>query len=110
MGGAAGGRRRDSPLGVEDAEEGGASPVLPRQREDGPQVVEVDVALGQRALQPGLLEGGPLLLQGPSAAQVTLADRTGNSVKGDASASLVPRRGRRGRGGLNFTALDNHGF
>lgn len=62
---------------MKDAKEGGASPVLTRQRENGPQVVEGDVALGQRALQPGLLEGGPLLLQGPSAAQVTLVDRGG---------------------------------
>lgn len=37
--------RSDSPLGVEDAKEGGPPPVLARQREDGPQVVEGDVAL-----------------------------------------------------------------
>lgn len=36
----------DSPLGVEDAVEGGSPPVLARQRVDGPQVVEGDVALG----------------------------------------------------------------
>lgn len=67
---------------MEDAKEGGASPVGARQREDGPQVVEGDVALGQRALQPGLLEGGPLLLQGPSAAQVALIDRRGGCQQG----------------------------
>lgn len=66
--------RRDSPLGVEDAEEGGSAPVLARQREDGPQVVEGDVALGEGALQPGFLEGGPLLLQGPGAAQIPLME------------------------------------
>lgn len=67
---------------MEDAEEGGASPVRARQREDGPQFVEGDVALGQRALQPGLLEGGPLLLQGPRAAQVALMDRRGQCQRG----------------------------
>lgn len=91
-------RRRDSPLGVKDAKEGGAPPVLTRQRENGPQVVEGDVALGQRAIQPGLLEGGPLLLQGPSAAQVTLVDGEGNVSK---TAPLY---------WSDFTALGNHGF
>lgn len=44
------GHRCDSPLCVEDAVEGGAPPVLPRQGEDGPQVVEGDVALWEGAL------------------------------------------------------------
>lgn len=66
--------RCDSPLGVEDAVEGGSAPVHARQREDGPQVVEGDVALGEGALQSGLLEGGPLLLQGPGATQIPLRE------------------------------------
>lgn len=57
---------------MEDAVERGSPPILARQREDGPQVVEGDVALGEGALQPGFLEGGPLLLQGPSTAQIPL--------------------------------------
>lgn len=94
---------------MEDAEEGGASPVLARQREDGPQVVEGDVALGQRAIQPGLLEGGPLLLQGPSAAQVALVGRRGTLLAGQLRFIGPPRRVQE-RGGLDFTALDNHGL
>lgn len=67
--------QQHSPLGVEDTVEGGSPPVLTRQREDGPQVVEGDVALGDGALQPGFLEGGPLLLQGPGTTQITLRER-----------------------------------
>lgn len=63
---------RNSPLGMEDAVEGGASPVLARQREHSSEVVEGDMALWEGALQPGFLEGGPLLLQGPGATQVPL--------------------------------------
>lgn len=59
---------------MKDAVEGRPPPVGPRQREDGPQVVEGDVALRQGALQPGFLEGGPLLLQGPGTAQITLKE------------------------------------
>lgn len=65
-------RCSDPPLGVEDAVERGPSPVLARQREDGPQVVEGDVTLWEGALQPGFLEGGPLLLQGPGTSQIPL--------------------------------------
>lgn len=67
---------------MEDAEEGGSAPVLARQREDGPQVVEGDVALGEGALQPGFLEGGPLLLQGPGSAQIPLMEDTLGFNKG----------------------------
>lgn len=75
---------------MEDPEEGGASPVRARQREDGAQVVEGDVALGQRALQPRLLEGGPLFLQGPSAAQVALkGHRDGVSREGNLSDPCI---------------------
>lgn len=66
------GRRVRSPLRMEDAIETSAPPVRPRQGEDGPQVIKGDVALGERTHQPGLLEGGPLLLQGPCATQVSL--------------------------------------
>lgn len=66
-----------SPLGVEDAEERGPTPVLARQGEDSPQVVEGDVALGEAALQPRFLEGGPLFLQSPGAAQVSLREDEG---------------------------------
>ena len=59
---------------MEDAVKGGSPPVLARQREDGPQVVEGDVALGEGALQPSFLEGGPLLLQGPGATQIPLRE------------------------------------
>lgn len=52
---------------MEDAIETSALPVRPRQGEDGPQVIKGDVALGERTHQPSLLEGGPLLLQGPCA-------------------------------------------
>lgn len=69
-----------SPLGVEDAEERGPTPVLARQGEDSPQVVEGDVALGEAALQPRFLEGGPLFLQSPGATQV--------SLRGDGSGRL----------------------
>lgn len=63
---------------MEDAVEGGAPPVLPRQGEDGPQVVEGDVALGEGALQTSFLESGPLLLQGPGTTQIPLrVDRCG---------------------------------
>lgn len=57
---------------MEDAVESGPPPVLPRQSEDGSEVVERDVALGEGALQPCFLEGGPLLLQRPCTAQITL--------------------------------------
>lgn len=57
---------------MEDAIETSALPVRPRQGEDGPQVIKGDVALGERTHQPSLLEGGPLLLQGPCATQVSL--------------------------------------
>lgn len=67
-------RSLNSPLGVEDPEEGGPAPVGARQGEDGPQVVEGDVALGEAALQTRLLEGGPLLLQSPGASQVPLRE------------------------------------
>lgn len=70
-----------SPLGVEDAEERGPTPVLARQGEDGPQVVEGDVALGEAALQPRFLEGGPLFLQSPGAAQVSLRGGRRGSMK-----------------------------
>lgn len=66
------GTQPHSPLGVEDAEEHGPAPVLTRQGEDSPQVVEGDVALGQATLQPRFLEGGPLFLQSPGATQVSL--------------------------------------
>lgn len=59
---------------MEDPEEGGPAPVGARQGEDGPQVVEGDVALGEAALQTRLLEGGPLLLQSPGASQVPLRE------------------------------------
>ena len=59
---------------MEDAIEGGAAPVLPRQCEDSPQVVEGDVALREGALQPGFLESGPLLLQGPGTTQIPLRE------------------------------------
>lgn len=62
----------NSPLGVEDAVEGGPPPVLARQREHSPEVVERDVALWEGALQSGFLEGGPLLLQGPGTTQIPL--------------------------------------
>ena len=74
--------RPDSPLSVEDAVEGGPPPVLARQREDGPQVVEGDVALGEGALQPGFLEGGPLLLQGPGTAQIPLREDMSGVING----------------------------
>lgn len=64
----------DSPLGVEDTVERGSPPILAWQREDGPQVVEGHVALREGALQPGFLEGGPLLLQGPRTAQIPLRE------------------------------------
>ncbi len=57
---------------MEDAVEAGAPPVRPGQGEDGTQVIEGDVALGERTHQTSFLEGGPLLLQGPCAAQVSL--------------------------------------
>lgn len=79
---------------MKDAKEGGASPVRTRQCENGPQVVEGDVALRQRALQPGLLEGGPLLLEGPSSAQVTLVDRWGWGVGGGQVMVLIKDRNR----------------
>lgn len=66
----------DSPLGVEDAVEGGSSPILPGEREDRPQVVEGNMALWEGALQPGFLEGGPLLLQGSGATQIPLREET----------------------------------
>lgn len=75
----------DSPLGVEDAIEGGGAPVGAWQGEDCPQVVEGDVSLGERTHQPGLLEGGPLLLQGPGAPQITLRGETHKSQSGDRS-------------------------
>lgn len=59
---------------MEDAVERGSPPVLARQCEDGPQVVEGDVTLGEGALQPRFLEGGPLLLQGPGTAQIPLRE------------------------------------
>lgn len=59
---------------MEDAEERGPTPVLARQGEHGPQVVEGDVALGEAALQPRFLEGGPLFLQSPGAAQISLRE------------------------------------
>lgn len=65
-------RCSDPPLGVEDAVERGSSPVLAWQREDSPQVVEGDVTLWEGALQPGFLEGGPLLLKGPGTSQIPL--------------------------------------
>lgn len=68
--------RSDLPLSVEDAVEGGPPPVLPRQGEDGSQVVEIDVTLWEGALQPGFLEGGPLLLQGPGSTQIALREST----------------------------------
>lgn len=74
--------RSDSPLGVEDAVEGGSPPVLARQREDGPQVVEGDVTLGEGALQPGFLEGGPLLLQGPGTTQIPLREDIPGLISG----------------------------
>lgn len=57
---------------MEDAVEGGPPPVLARQREHSPEVVEGDVALWEGALQSGFLEGGPLLLQGPGTTQIPL--------------------------------------
>lgn len=57
---------------MEDAVERGSSPVLAWQREDSPQVVEGDVTLWEGALQPGFLEGGPLLLKGPGTSQIPL--------------------------------------
>lgn len=56
------GRRVRSPLRVEDAVEASAPPVRPGQSEHGTQVIEGDVALGERTHQPSFLEGGPLLL------------------------------------------------
>lgn len=74
--------RPDSPLSVEDAVEGGSPPILARQREDGPQVVEGDVTLGEGALQPGFLEGGPLLLQGPGTTQIPLREDISGVING----------------------------
>lgn len=68
------GHHSNSPLSMEDAIEGGPSPILPRQGEDGPQVVEGDVAFWEGTLQPGFLEGGPFLLQGPGTTQVALKE------------------------------------
>lgn len=61
---------------MKDAVEGRSSPVLTWQGEDSSEVVEGDVALRKRALQAGFLEGGPLLLQGPGTAQITLKEKT----------------------------------
>lgn len=68
----------DSPLGVEDAVEGGSPPILPGESEDRPQVVEGNVTLWEGALQAGFLEGGPLLLQGSGATQIPLREETSN--------------------------------
>lgn len=67
---------------MEDAVECGPTPVLARQGEDGPQVVEGDMALGEGALQTRLLEGGPLFLQSPGATQVSLREDGSGQVKG----------------------------
>ncbi len=65
---------------MEDAVEGGSPPVRARQSEDGPQVVEGDVTLGERALEPGFLEGGPLLLQRPGTTQIPLTEDTSGLI------------------------------
>lgn len=70
----------NSPLGMEDAIESGPPPVLPWQCEDSPQVVEGDVTLWEGALQPGFLECGPLLLQGPGTTQISLREDIISSV------------------------------
>lgn len=62
---------------MEEAEEAGALPVLfVGQGEDGPQLVEGDVAVWERAHQMSLLESGPLLLQGQSAPHISLKAAT----------------------------------
>lgn len=65
---------------MENAVERGSPPVLAWQGEDSPQVVEGHVTLGEGTLQTRFLEGGPLLLQGPSTTQISLREDKSEAI------------------------------
>lgn len=60
------------PAGLEHTKEGGVMPVVPTQGVDPLHPVEVQLLLRDGAHQPCLEEGGPPLLQGPGASDISL--------------------------------------